>query len=84
MDFSRSILFSIEIWGAVFSLIASLTIVLTRHFDRNGSRKLLLVMLCSAALMICDAVSILFRGDTSEIGHEIGRASCRERVSSPV
>lgn len=75
MDFSRSILFSIEIWGAVFSLIASLTIVLTRHFDRNGSRKLLLVMLCSAALMICDAVSILFRGDTSEIGHVIEKYS---------
>lgn len=66
MNNIQNIYFSIEIWGALFSLIAALTILLTRHFDKSGSRKLMLTMLCSAALMICDAVSIYFRGAPAE------------------
>ena len=65
MDERQIVYFSIEIWGAFFSLIAALTILLTRHFDKSGSRKLMLAMLCSAALMICDGVSIFFRGNPS-------------------
>ena len=63
MDERQIVYFSIEIWGAFFSLIAALTILLTRHFDKSGSRKLMLAMLCSAALMICDGISIYFRGN---------------------
>ena len=58
----NDIYLSIEIWGVFFSLIAVLTIFLTRHFDKSGSRKIMLVMLCSAALMISDCISIYFRG----------------------
>ena len=65
MDERQIVYFSIEIWGAFFSLIAALTILLTRHFDKSGSRKLMLAMLCSAALMFCDGVSIFFRGNPS-------------------
>ena len=65
MDERQIVYFSIEIWGAFFSLIAALTILLTRHFDKSGSRKLMLAMLCSAALMICDGISIYFRGNSS-------------------
>ena len=65
MDERQIVYFSIEIWGAFFSLIAALTILLTRHFDKSGSRKLMLGMLCSAALMICDGISIYFRGNPS-------------------
>lgn len=65
MDERQIVYFSIEIWGAFFSLIAALTILLTRHFDKSGSRKLMLAMLCSAALMICDGISIYFRGNPS-------------------
>ena len=65
MDERQIVYFSIEIWGAFFSLIAALTILLTRHFDKSGSRKLMLAMLCSAALMICDGISIFFRGNSS-------------------
>ena len=65
MDERQIVYFSIEIWGAFFSLIAVLTILLTRHFDKSGSRKLMLAMLCSAALMFCDGVSIFFRGNPS-------------------
>lgn len=65
MDERQIVYFSIEIWGAFFSLIAALTILLTRHFDKSGSRKLMLAMLCSAALMICDGITIYFRGNPS-------------------
>ena len=65
MDERQIVYFSIEICGAFFSLIAALTILLTRHFDKSGSRKLMLAMLCSAALMFCDGVSIFFRGNPS-------------------
>ena len=65
MDVTQTVYFSIELWGAFFSLIAALTILLTRHFDRSGSRKLMLALLCAAALMICDGISIYFRGEPS-------------------
>lgn len=69
----QEVYYSIELWGALFSLIAALTILLTRHFDKAGSRKLMLTMLCSAALMVCDAVSIYYRGNTSAQGPVIER-----------
>ena len=75
MDESQIVYFSIEIWGAFFSLIAALTILLTRHFDKSGSRKLMLAMLCSAALMICDGASIYFRGDPSPEAVTVERLS---------
>ena len=62
MGINNNIYMSIEIWGVFFSLIAVLTIYLTRHFDKSGSRKLTLAMLCSAALMISDSISIYYRG----------------------
>ncbi|HCA04313.1 MAG TPA: hypothetical protein DEO32_00290 [Ruminococcaceae bacterium] len=75
MDLPQIIYFSIEIWGAFFSLIAALTILLTRHFDKSGSRKLMLAMLCSAALMTCDGISVFFRGNVSQTGNIIERWS---------
>ena len=76
MSDTQTIYFSIELWGAFFSLIATLTILLTRHFDKSGSRKLMLTMICSALLMICDAVSIFFRGNPA------GNAPLIERWST--
>ncbi len=75
MDTLQGIFFSIEIRGAFFSLIAALTILLTKHFDKTGSLKLLLSMLCSAALMIIDAVSIYYRGKSFETAPAIERWS---------
>lgn len=69
----QSVYFSIEMWGAFFSLIAALTILLTRYFDKSGARKLMLAMFCSAALMLCDGISILFRGDASKVGNAVER-----------
>lgn len=75
MSMIQTVYFSIEMWGAFFSLIAFLTVLLTRHFDRVGSRKLMFTMLCSAMLMISDAVSLYFRGNASEAGYQIERWS---------
>lgn len=75
MNMSQTVYFSIEIWGAFFSLIAALTILLTRHFDKSGSRKLMLTLLCSAALMIADGISTFFRGNPMESARLIERWS---------
>ena len=69
----QEVYYSIELWGALFSLIAALTLLLTRHFDKSGSRKLMLTMLCSAALMVCDAVSIFYRANTTAASPVIER-----------
>lgn len=73
MSIHQNVYFSIEMWGAFFSLIAALTILLTRYFDKSGARKLMFAMLCSAALMICDGTSIWFRGIFSENSQIIER-----------
>ena len=69
----QEVYYSIELWGALFSLIAALTLLLTRHFDKSGSRKLMLTMLCSAVLMVCDAVSIFYRANTTAASPVIER-----------
>ena len=65
--------FSIEMWGALFSLVGALIVFLTRYFDRAGSRKLILVLLCSALLMISDGMAWLYRGNPTETGYYIDR-----------
>lgn len=75
MGQNNEIYMSIEIWGVFFSLIAALTIFLTRHFDKSGSRKLMLALLCSAALMISDCASIYFRGNATQPALSIERWS---------
>ncbi len=75
MGQNNEIYMSIEIWGVFFSLIAALTIFLTRHFDKSGSRKLMLALLCSAALMVSDCASIYFRGNASQPALSIERWS---------
>ena len=65
--------FSVEMWGALFSLVGLLIVFLTRYFDKVGSRKLMLVLLCSALLMISDGLAWLFRGNPSEAGYYVVR-----------
>ena len=65
--------FSVEMWGALFSLVCMLIVFLTRYFDRTGSRKLMLVLLCSSLLMISDGLAWLFRGNPSDAAFYIVR-----------
>jgi sensor histidine kinase YesM len=67
--------FSVEMWGALFSFVGALIVFLTRYFDRVGSRKLILVLLCAALLMISDGLAWLYRGNPTEAGYYIVRIS---------
>ena len=48
---------AIELWGVLFCLVSLVLVILTAHFDRQGSKSLILIMLCSIALMVSDSVS---------------------------
>ena len=65
--------FSVELWGALFCLIAAVVIWISRHSDKKGSYKLIALMLASSLLMISDAMAWLYRGNTSETGYYVVR-----------
>ena len=55
--------------------MAMLIVILTRHFDRAGAVRLFLVMFCSTALMVCDAISRFVRSRYMEFGDTSLRTS---------
>lgn len=61
--------FSIEIWGALFSLISAVSVFITRHFDRKGAKKLIILMLSAMMLMLSDSLAWVFRGNPSQAGY---------------
>jgi len=67
--------FSIEVWGVLFSLVALITVFATRYFDKAGSRKLLFVLFCSFALMICDSLTWIYLGNSSQTAYYIVRSA---------
>ena len=67
--------FSIELWGAFFCLIATISIAINRDFDKKGSGKLIALMLSSVMLMISDALAWFFRGNMTETGYYMVRIS---------
>ena len=64
---------AVELWGALFSLLAALTVFITSYFDRKGGIKLSLLMLCSAALLVSDALAWIFRGNPDPAGYYMVR-----------
>ena len=67
--------FSIELWGAFFCLVSTISIGINKDFDPKGSYKLIALMLNSTILMVSDAMAWLFRGNPSEAGYYIVRIS---------
>ncbi len=65
--------FSIELWGAFFCLIAAVSIIINKDFDKKGSYRLLALMINSVFLMVSDAMAWLFRGTANEAGYYIVR-----------
>ena len=59
--------FAIELWGALFCIIAGISIFITRHFDKKGAGMLLQVIAGVALLLVSDAVSWAFRGVPGEL-----------------
>ena len=75
MSVQQYIHFSVEVWGALFSLVAFITVFATRYFDKAGSRKLLFVLFCSFTLMICDSLTWIYLGNSSEMADYIIRSA---------
>ncbi len=50
------------VWGCIFSLIAALCMFMSRNFDKEKRRWLLYILLCSACLLLNDAMAWGFRG----------------------
>jgi sensor histidine kinase YesM len=67
--------FAAELWGALFSLLAAVSVFITRYFDKKGGVKLCRLMLCAALLMISDALAWLFRGNPDPACFYVVRAA---------
>lgn len=67
--------FSIELWGAVLSLVSMISVIITRHFDKKGAFKLIVLMMTSALLMISDSLAWIFRGNMSDAGYYVVRTA---------
>ena len=65
--------FAVELWGALFSLLAAVCIFITRYSDKKGGVRLCLLMLCAALLMVSDALAWLFRGNPDPTGYYMVR-----------
>ncbi len=65
--------FTYEIWGALFCLVASVVVFMTRRFDKKAAYMLMSLMLCSSLLMVSDALAWWFRGNPSAAGGVIVR-----------
>ena len=66
---------SIDLWGAFFCLIAVISILIGKYYDRKGSRLLIALMLCSMLLMVSDVFVWIFSGREGETAHQIVRFS---------
>ena len=65
--------FSIELWGAFFCLISTISIGINKNFDKKGSYNLIAIMLNSVGLMVSDALAWLFRGNITDAGYYVVR-----------
>lgn len=62
MSTLQAIHFAIELWGALFCIVAAISIYITRHFDKMGAYKLLQLIVCAALMLISDASAWALRG----------------------
>lgn len=65
--------FSVELWGALFCIVAAACAFMIRYFDKKMTNKLINLMVCACFLMICDALAWWFRGNTSPFGYQAVR-----------
>ncbi len=75
MSLLQYINFSIELWGALFCLVALASVLITQGFDKKSSRMIANLMIASALLMISDSLAWMFRGHATEAGYYIVRIS---------
>lgn len=71
----RIIHVSLELWGGIFCLIASLCMFLTRNFETTKRKLLMLMQLCTAVLLFMDALAWAYRGIRGSTGYYMVRVS---------
>lgn len=60
----RSIHIALLLWGSIFCVIAALCMYMSRNFDKEKRRWLLLFQISSAVLLLSDALAWSYRGGT--------------------
>ena len=60
---------SMEIWGAVFCLIAAVCVHVTRRFDERVAGSLCCLLLTDAVLNLNEALAYYFRGNVTRTGY---------------
>ena len=65
---------SIELWGALFSIIAGITTILPNKKDKT-SKCLANLEFCGAFLLIVDSLAYIYRGNVSKLGYYMVRIS---------
>jgi len=58
----QSLHIALLLWGCIFSLIAALCMLMSRNFDREKRKYLLLIQLTTAVLLLNDAIAWAYRG----------------------
>ena len=66
---------SLELWGSVFCLIASLTVSVSDGKNNPKRRKLIMIQLVAALLLLSDSFAWLFRGAEGTLGYYMVRIS---------
>ena len=61
--------FSIEMWGALFCVVATISVFITRRFDKVRANKLTNLLVASTLLMVSDAFAWMFRGNPTSTGY---------------
>lgn len=74
--FSRqSLHVAMLLWGCIFSLIAALCMFMSKNFDKEKRKRILLLQICCAALLLSDVFAWGFRGNQSSFGYYVVRIS---------
>ena len=71
----QNLYISIDLWGAFFCLIAIVSILIGKSYDKKGARLLIAIMICSMLLLISDVCTRFFAGAAAEAAHPYMRYS---------
>lgn len=71
----QSIHIALLLWGCVFSVIAAICMFMSKNFEKEKRRWMLLMQISSAILLLSDAFAWGYRGESSSTGYMMVRVS---------
>lgn len=71
----QSLHIAMLVWGGIFCLIAALCMCMSKNFDRDKRKWMLLMQTTAAVLLFSDALAWGFRGDDGSVGYAMVRIS---------